>query len=95
MQKTFVALACVAFTAALAGQQPEIAASVSFTEGPTVDRDGNVYFTEIVQQRIMKLGAGWRALDLSREEQRRQRPPDRSSGPARWRVKVANSSGQA
>ena len=36
-------------------QQPEIAAAVAFTEGPTVDRDGNVYFTEMVSLRIMKL----------------------------------------
>src|SRR5438876_508485 len=36
-------------------QQPEIAATVAFTEGPTVDRDGNVYFTEMVFERIMKL----------------------------------------
>ena len=40
-----------------AAQQPEIAATVAFTEGPTVDRAGNVYFTEIINQRIMKLGA--------------------------------------
>ena len=38
-----------------AAQQPEVATSVAFTEGPTVDRDGNVYFTEMVSQRIMKL----------------------------------------
>ena len=38
-----------------APQQPEIATTVGFTEGPTVDRDGNVYFTELVFQRIMKL----------------------------------------
>src|SRR5262245_22562819 len=38
-------------------QQPEIAIAVAFTEGPTVDRDGNVYFTEMVAQRIMKLSA--------------------------------------
>jgi gluconolactonase len=38
-------------------QQPEIAATVAFTEGPTVDRDGSVYFTELVFQRIMKLDA--------------------------------------
>jgi gluconolactonase len=38
-------------------QQPEIATTVAFTEGPTVDRDGNVYFTEIITQRIMRLGA--------------------------------------
>lgn len=38
-------------------QQPEIATTVAFTEGPTVDRDGSVYFTEMVSQRIMKLSA--------------------------------------
>lgn len=38
-------------------QEIEIAASVAFTEGPTVDREGNVYFTEIMSQRIMKLSA--------------------------------------
>jgi len=35
--------------------QPEIATTVAFTEGPAVDRQGNVYFTEIMTQRIMKL----------------------------------------
>jgi gluconolactonase len=40
---------------AAAPQQTEIATSVAFTEGPVVDRDGNVYFTELVFQRIMKL----------------------------------------
>jgi len=39
------------------GQQVEIATTVAFTEGPAVDRDGNVYFTDIINQRIMKLGA--------------------------------------
>ena len=43
--------------APVAAQQPEIATTVAFTEGPTVDRAGNVYFTEIINQRIMKLGA--------------------------------------
>ena len=38
-----------------AGQQPEIATMVAFTEGPAVDREGNVYFTDIINQRIMKL----------------------------------------
>ena len=37
-------------------QEAEIAATVAFTEGPAADRDGNVYFTDIVNQRIMKLG---------------------------------------
>ena len=39
-----------------AAQTPEIATTVAFTEGPPVDREGNVYFTEIINQRIMKLG---------------------------------------
>ncbi|MEX2263288.1 MAG: SMP-30/gluconolactonase/LRE family protein [Bryobacteraceae bacterium] len=43
-------------TGILAAQTPEaeVATIVSFTEGPTVDRDGNVYFTETTNQRIMK-----------------------------------------
>jgi gluconolactonase len=40
-----------------AAQQTEVATTLAFTEGPTVDRDGNVYFTEMVWQRIMKLSA--------------------------------------
>jgi gluconolactonase len=40
-----------------AAQQPEVATAVAFTEGPTVDRDGSVYFSEMVFQRIMKLSA--------------------------------------
>ena len=38
-------------------QQPEVATTVAFTEGPTVDREGNVYFSEMVSLRIMKLSA--------------------------------------
>ena len=38
-------------------QQPEIATAIVFTEGPAVDRDGSVYFTEMVSSRIMKLTA--------------------------------------
>lgn len=36
-------------------QEVQIAAQIAFTEGPTVDRDENVYFTDIMSQRIMKL----------------------------------------
>jgi gluconolactonase len=39
-------------------QEPEVAATLAFTEGPTVDRDGNVYFSEMTTQRIMKLSTG-------------------------------------
>jgi gluconolactonase len=54
-------------TPALAvAQAPEIATTVAFTEGPTVDRDGNVYFTDIITQRIMKLGTDG-ALSTYRE----------------------------
>ena len=58
------------------GQQPEVATTVAFTEGPTVDRDGNVYFTDIITQRIMKLERRRRAVDVPREQQRRQWPAD-------------------
>ena len=40
-----------------AAQQVEIAAAVAFTEGPAGDQEGNVYFTDILNQRIMKLRA--------------------------------------
>lgn len=39
----------------LAAQTVEIATQVAFTEGPAVDKEGNVYFTDIINQRIMKL----------------------------------------
>jgi len=35
-------------------QELEIATSVSMLEGPTVDAGGNVYFTDILMQRIMR-----------------------------------------
>jgi sugar lactone lactonase YvrE len=41
--------------ATVASHQPEIATAIAFTEGPTVDREGNVYFTELVWQRILRL----------------------------------------
>ena len=56
--KTFLlAAACIALLAIppVVAQQPEIATTVAFTEGPAVDREGNVYFTELVFQRIMKM----------------------------------------
>lgn len=37
--------------------QVEVATTVAFTEGPAVAADGSVYFTDIINQRIMKLGA--------------------------------------
>src|SRR5215210_3827636 len=57
MRLLVAAIAAVGFiTPSFASaQQPEIATTMAFTEGPVVDRDGNVYFTELVFQRIMKL----------------------------------------
>ena len=49
-------LAGVALPWPVVAQQPEIAANVAFIEGPAVDPQGNVYFTDIINQRIMKLG---------------------------------------
>ena len=46
---------CLVMPWPIAGQQSEIATTVAFTEGPTVDQEGNVYFTDIINQRIMKL----------------------------------------
>jgi gluconolactonase len=52
----FVCIVSLLMPWRVAAQTPEIATTVAFTEGPTVDRDGNVYFTEIINERIMKLG---------------------------------------
>ncbi len=53
MIRAFVYLALASIAAA---QEPQLAATLTFTEGPTVAPDGSVYFTEVVNQRIMKLG---------------------------------------
>ena len=36
-------------------QEVEVAATLAFTEGPTVDREGNVFFTDQANNRIMRL----------------------------------------
>jgi hypothetical protein len=53
---------------------------VAFIEGPTVDRDGNVYFTEMVSQRILKLDARGYPVHVSRAQQQCEWPADRSAG---------------
>jgi gluconolactonase len=50
-----LALALSALAPVIAQEQVDVAATLAFTEGPTADRDGNVYFSEMVNQRIMKL----------------------------------------
>lgn len=54
---TSIALTAIVVPKLIEAQQPEVAMSVAFTEGPTVDRDGTVYFTEMVSLRILKLSA--------------------------------------
>ena len=51
----------------LLAQDVEIAAVVSRTEGPTVDQDGNVYFSDFFGQRIMMLDREG-VLSVYREE---------------------------
>jgi len=53
-----VLVICVVMPWPAMSQQPEVATTVAFTEGPAVDREGNVYFTDIITQRIMKLSVG-------------------------------------
>src|SRR5262249_43235923 len=54
-RRLMLLLVVLVLSQAVFAQQAEIATSVAFTEGPTVDRDGNVYFSDIINQRIMKL----------------------------------------
>jgi gluconolactonase len=49
-----------------APQDLEVATFVSMLEGPTVDREGNVYFSDILTQRIMKFSNNG-ALSVYRE----------------------------
>ena len=52
MTKTFL---CLIMLLPAAAQEVEVATEVAALEGPTVDREGNVYFSNMVAQRIMKL----------------------------------------
>ncbi len=52
---SLVLIAAIALAAQTAAPKLEIATTVAFTEGPTVDKEGNVYFTEITNRRILKL----------------------------------------
>lgn len=50
-----LALALLLSVMVSAAAELEVATSVAFTEGPAADAEGNVYFTETVFNRIMKL----------------------------------------
>lgn len=55
----FLAGGSTLLTAGCAAPAPEaeVAIEVAFLEGPTVDADGNVYFSDIAGERILKLSA--------------------------------------
>ena|ERR671938_203800 len=38
------------------GQEVQVAATIAFTEGPTADGEGNLFFTDQANNRIMRLG---------------------------------------
>jgi gluconolactonase len=68
-----VIVACVAGAtgaASLEAQDVEVATSIAFTEGPTVDRAGNVYFTDLTSERILLLDTQGR-LSTFRERSNR------------------------
>ena len=54
--KLFILTLSLAFASLTAAQDVQLAATLTFTEGPAAAPDGSVYFTEIVNQRIMRLG---------------------------------------
>lgn len=53
------------------GPEASVAAITAFTEGPTVDSEGNVYFTETVNARIMKYSPKDRKLTIFKENSNR------------------------
>ena len=54
--KPFILMLTLALVSLAAAQDVQLAATLTFTEGPAAAPDGSVYFTEIVNQRIMRLG---------------------------------------
>ena len=55
MRKISIALALIIVPVVPLAQEVEIAAAIAFTEGPTADQDGNVYFVDRPSERIMML----------------------------------------
>src|SRR5688572_2776903 len=68
MKRYLTAAALVAAMSLMwgAAQDVEVATFVSMLEGPAVDRDGTVYFTDVLTQRIMKFSSAG-ALSIYRE----------------------------
>src|SRR4051794_4117187 len=53
------------------GPEATVATSVAFTEGPTVDAEGNVYFSEVSGARILKFSPADKAFTTFRENSNR------------------------
>ena len=60
-------------SASTASQQLQVAATVAFLEGPTVDPDGNVFFTDLNGGRILKMSADGRVTTF-------REPSNRANG---------------
>ncbi|MBI3279767.1 MAG: SMP-30/gluconolactonase/LRE family protein [Acidobacteria bacterium] len=54
-----------------AGPEATVATTVSFTEGPAADADGNVYFTDVTTSRILKFSPKERRLTTFRDNSNR------------------------
>jgi carboxypeptidase Q len=54
--------------ALVAGQAEKVATGFKFTEGPAADRDGNVYFTDIPNERIVTFDAKTGKTEVVREK---------------------------
>lgn len=55
MSNSTIASASVAHGLIVAGAYPVTAAVIAFTEGPAADAEGNIFFSDIINNRIMKL----------------------------------------
>ena len=74
------------FNAAMA-QEVQVAATIAFTEGPTADAEGNVFFTDQANNRIMKLAVDGKLSTF-------RQPANFANGmvfDARWRLLVCES----
>lgn len=88
--KRLVLVLIVASLAASAATQVEIATSIAFTEGPTTDAAGNVYFCDTQNDRILKLGTDGRRTTF-------RQPANRANGlvfDSQWRL-LASEMGSA
>ncbi len=63
-----------------AGKIVKLHTGFKFTEGPAADRDGNVYFSDIPNQRIHKVDADGKLSVFREKSNQRQRPDGQRQG---------------